>query len=160
MPLEIERKFLVKGDAWRAQTVRRTAMDQGYLSGEGGRASVRVRLEGEAARLNIKAAVLGTTRAEYEYAIPFEEAQEILRSLCVGRVVKTRHYVESGALTWEIDEFHGDNQGLVVAEIELRHEAQTFDCPDWLGEEVTEDRRYYNHHLALHPYQSWHASRD
>ncbi|HWU68002.1 MAG TPA: CYTH domain-containing protein, partial [Stenotrophobium sp.] len=121
---------------------------------EGGRASVRVRLEGDQARLNIKAAVIGAARAEYEYGIPVADARELLQ-LCAGRLQKTRHHVEVGGLLWEIDEFHGDNAPLVVAELELAAIDQAFMRPDWLGNEVTDDRRYYNHHLALHPYRHW-----
>lgn len=155
MGLEIERKFLVVGDAWRAAVTRCLEMRQGYLGGEGGRASVRVRLEGEAARLNIKAAVIGSARAEYEYDIPPADCREILATLCVGRVEKIRHYVPAGELTWEIDEFLGDNAGLVVAEIELPTAEHAFAHPDWLGRELTDERRYYNHALALKPYSQW-----
>lgn len=159
MPLEIERKFLVQGDAWRREVGRSRPMRQGYLVGEGGMASVRVRLDGDEARLNIKAAVIGASRAEYDYGIPPDEAAEIL-GLCLGRLEKTRHYVDRDGVTWEVDEFHGDNAGLVVAEIELEAESQSFTRPQWLGTEVTDDQRYYNHHLALHPWRTWHASRD
>jgi adenylate cyclase len=155
MALEIERKFLVSGDAWRAAASRSLEFRQGYLGREEGRASVRVRLEGAAAKLNIKAAVVGSTRAEYEYDIPPEDCRRMLETLCVGRVEKIRHFIEAGALTWEVDEFLGDNAGLVVAEIELEDAAQAFARPAWLGREVTEERRYYNHHLALHPYSTW-----
>lgn len=156
MPLEIERKFLVVDDAWRGQVSRSLEMRQGYLGGEQGRASVRVRLEGEAAKLNIKAAVVGSARAEYEYDIPADDCRQMLDTLCVGRVEKIRHYIDASAgLTWEVDEFLGDNAGLVVAEIELDDAAQSFDKPAWLGREVTDERRYYNHHLALHPYSTW-----
>lgn len=160
MPLEIERKFLVIGDAWRRDVVRSVEMRQGYLAREG-LASVRVRLEGAVAKLNIKAAVVGSARAEYEYDMPADECREILASLCVGRVEKTRHYVptygaHAGAV-WEIDEFVGDNAGLVVAEIELVSADEAFDRPAWLGRELTDERRYYNHALALHPYRDWSA---
>lgn len=155
MPVEIERKFLVSGEAWRAQVSRSLAMHQGYLVGEGGKASVRVRLEGGQARLNIKAAVVGAARAEYEVDLPTDEAREILRTLCLGTLEKTRHYIERDGLVWEVDEFLGDNAGLVVAEVELERADQVFEKPDWLGREVTDDRRYYNHHLALHPYKTW-----
>lgn len=155
MALEIERKFLLAHDGWRREIARSLPFRQGYLSGEGTRASVRVRLEGELARLNIKAAVLGRARAEYEYPIPVAEAVEMLETLCGKRVDKTRHFVERDGLTWEIDEFHGDNAGLVVAEVELEREDQELALPDWIGQEVTEDRRYYNQQLALRPYSSW-----
>ncbi|HSW12352.1 MAG TPA: CYTH domain-containing protein [Solimonas sp.] len=155
MPIEIERKFLVSGDGWRAQASRSLEMRQGYLGGESGKASVRVRLEGEAAKLNIKAAVVGSARAEYEYDIPPPQAREMLENLCVGRLEKVRHYIELDGLTWEVDEFINDNAGLVVAEIELDSADQPFGRPAWLGREVTEERRYYNHHLALHPWRTW-----
>jgi adenylate cyclase len=160
MPIEIERKFLVVGDVWRAEVVRSLDMRQGYLTREG-QTSVRVRLEGDAAKLNIKAAVVGSARAEYEYDIPAGECREMLATLCVGRVEKTRHYVPAhgahdGAV-WEIDEFIGDNAGLVVAEIELVSVDASFARPAWLGRELTDDRRYYNHYLALHPYAAWPA---
>lgn len=155
MGIEIERKFLVISDDWRAQVSRHCTMRQGYLAAEGGRSSMRVRLEDEEAHLNIKAAVIGSARAEYDYLIPTADAREILDTLCVGKLEKVRHYIEQGELTWEIDEFIGDNAGLVVAEIELIAVDQPFERPHWLGRELTDDRRYYNHHLALHPYSTW-----
>lgn len=155
MPLEIERKFLLADERWRPDVARSCRMRQGYLGGTEGRASMRVRIQQAAAHLNIKAAVIGAARAEYEYAIPLSDAEEILDRLCVGRIDKTRHYVERDGLTWEIDEFHGDNEGLVVAEIELGHEQQEFARPAWLGREVTQLQRYYNHSLALKPYKTW-----
>ena len=160
MAIEIERKFLVVGDDWRTQATRRVPMRQGYLTEDNGKSSIRVRLQGIEARLNIKAAVVGRARAEYDYPVPVHDAHEILDTLCVGLVDKVRHYIDvvspdGGALTWEIDEFAGANVGLVVAEIELRHNDQRFDTPAWLGAEVTEDRRYYNHSLALHPCRDW-----
>ncbi|MDB5988274.1 MAG: hypothetical protein JWR16_3327 [Nevskia sp.] len=185
MALEIERKFLVSGDGWRAQVFKQVPMRHGYLQDVGGRASVRVRLEGRGAGLadeahasrqggpwvgvlNIKAAVVGAARAEYEYEIPVTDAQEMLDKLCAGLILKTRHYVRAQAdfsapderdsaqaLVWEIDEFEGCNAGLVVAEIELTREDQTFVTPEWLGREVTAERRYYNHALASNPYRDW-----
>lgn len=155
MPLEIERKFLVRDDGWRAQASRSLPMRQGYLGAEGGKASVRVRLEGEAGKLNIKAAVLGTTRAEYEYDIPAADARALLDHLCVGVLEKVRHWVTHAGHTWEVDEFAGGNAGLVTAEIELGDEGEAFERPGWLGAEVTHDRRYYNHALALQPYSTW-----
>ncbi len=163
MPVEIERKFLVVGDAWRDEVSRSVSMGQGYLTQEAGRASVRVRVEADRATLNIKAAVVGSARAEYEYAIPLAEGRELLETLCVGRLEKIRHYIvypgigpgERDGVTWEVDEFVGDNAGLVVAEIELATAEQAFTRPAWLGRELTDDRRYYNHHLALHPYRTW-----
>lgn len=155
MAIEIERKFLLAGAAWRAEVSRSQPMRQGYLVAPGGRASVRVRVAGEVATLNIKAAVLGAARAEYEYEIPWSEAHEMLDGLSVGQVDKTRHYVDRGGRTWEIDEFHGDNAGLIVAEIELDRTDAEFERPDWLGAEVTDDARYYNHSLSQTPFKSW-----
>ncbi len=155
MGIEIERKFLVTGDGWRQQAQRSLEMRQGYLAGEGGRASIRVRLEGAEARLNIKAAVIGAARAEYEYPMPADDARTLLETLCVGTLEKVRHYIERDDLTWEVDEFLGANAGLVVAEIELESVDQAFSLPEWLGRELTDDRRYYNHHLAIHPYSTW-----
>lgn len=155
MAIEIERKFLVNGDAWRSEVSHAIPMRHGYLTELGSRASVRVRLEGPVGKLNIKAAVVGTTRAEYEYDIPAPEAEQILATLCSGLILKTRHYIERDGLTWEIDVFEGDNAGLVVAEVELDTAEQEFPRPDWLGRELTAEQRYYNHALAKRPYHSW-----
>lgn len=155
MPLEIERKFLVLNDLWRAGAHRSVAMRHGYLNGTGGRASVRVRVEGEVGKLNIKQAVVGCSRAEYEYTIPAAEAEEILATLCVGLILKTRHYLNHAGHLWEIDVFEGDNAGLVVAEVELDSEDEAFVAPPWLGREVTQEQRYYNHALTQRPYRSW-----
>jgi adenylate cyclase len=158
MAIEIERKFLIRSDGWRAQVARSTPMRQGYLGGSEGRASVRVRVTADRAWLNIKAAVLGSARAEYEYAIPLDEANQMLDTLCVGLIDKVRHEVEIDGHRWEIDEFAGANAGLVVAELELSREDEPFSRPDWLGREVTAERRYYNHALALHPYREWESA--
>jgi adenylate cyclase len=155
MPIEIERKFLVRNDQWRAQVSRSIPMRHGYLTELGSRASVRVRVEGEVGKLNVKAAVVGMARAEYEYEIPAAEAEEILGTLCSGLILKTRHYVELDGLTWEIDVFEGGNAGLVVAEVELDSVGQQFALPPWAGAEVTGEQRYYNHALAKRPYSEW-----
>jgi adenylate cyclase len=156
--LEIERKFLVADDRWRGEAVRSVAMRHGYLSELGGRASVRVRVEGTIGKLNVKAAVVGVARAEYEYDIPAADAEEMLATLCGGLILKTRHYIERDGLTWEVDEFTGANAGLVVAEVELEDAGQTIVCPAWLGREVTEEHRYYNHALSRRPYSEWTAA--
>ena|SRR5688572_13147463 len=154
MPREIERKFLLTSDAWRSQVRQSQPMSQGYLA-SGGNVSVRVRIAGDEAWLNIKAGGFVASRQEYEYPLPLDEARELL-ALAEGPVIeKTRHFVEQGALTWEIDEFHGDNLGLVVAELELDSEDDVFPHPPWLGAEVTELRRYYNVCLVTHPYRAW-----
>lgn len=155
MPLEIERKFLLRSDAWRGQARSRVLMRQGYLS-SGSRCSIRVRIAGEQAWLNMKAKRSGMTRLEYEYSIPVSEANEILDELCEGPLVeKYRHEIVSGPHVWEVDEFLGDNAGLIVAEIELGAESESFERPDWLGAEVTSDERYYNFNLARYPFKLW-----
>lgn len=155
MALEIERKYLVVGEAWRGEVVRTVEMRQGYLVTGGGRASVRVRMEGDNARLNIKASTLGPERAEYEYAIPVADCREMLETLSLGRVEKIRHYIERDGLTWEVDEFLNDNAGLVIAEVELESADQAFAKPAWLGRDLTYEPRYYNHALALRPWGIW-----
>ncbi len=155
MGIEIERKFLVNGDGWRRDIQRSSEYRQGYLV-LGGPTSVRVRVADDRANLNIKSGKLSIRRLEYEYEIPMEEAVEMLDNLCTGSVVeKTRHFVRHGGHTWEIDVFAGDNQGLVVAEIELQDEQEAFERPDWLGKEVSVDARYYNVSLSTHPYREW-----
>ncbi len=161
MAIEIERKFLPRSDGWRAAAHRVVPMAQGYLNDlalvDSGamRASVRVRIEGDAAFLNIKSRELGTTRQEFEYPVPVAEARALLK-LCVGGLVeKHRHYVEHAGHLWEVDEFLGDNAGLVVAEIELSSADEAFERPDWLGAEVTDASRYYNLALASRPYSRW-----
>ncbi|MFN3303494.1 MAG: CYTH domain-containing protein [Roseateles sp.] len=154
MGIEIERKFLVAGDGWRAQAGSATRFSQGYLSRDPAR-TVRVRIAGERAFLTIKGATTGATRAEFEYAVPLADAQQLL-ALADGPVVeKIRHLCVLDGLTWEVDEFLGANAGLVVAEIELQSEEQVFTRPTWLGDEVTGDARYVNANLAVHPYTSW-----
>ncbi|HST43792.1 MAG TPA: CYTH domain-containing protein [Luteimonas sp.] len=161
MPIEIERKFLVTGDGWRAAAHAVVPMAQGYINDQAAmdsgaqRASVRVRIGGEAAYLNLKSRALGHTRQEFEYPIPLEDARALL-DLCVGgRIEKRRHLVRHGAHLWEVDEFLGDNAGLVVAEIELAAAHEAFERPPWLGVEVTDSARHYNLALATHPYSQW-----
>jgi adenylate cyclase len=153
--IEIERKFLVESDAWRKDADGGLTFRQGYLNSEGD-ASVRVRISADRADINIKAAVIGDSRAEYEYPIPREDADGIVDNLCGGRVVeKTRYRVPAFDHTWEVDVFAGRNAGLMVAEIELSESGEAFQRPDWVGCEVTDDKRYYNHYLAMRPYSEW-----
>lgn len=158
MAVEIERKFLLKDDRWRAVVTSSRRLSQGYLTSlsEGSKASVRVRLGGDQAYLNIKSMTLGMARDEFEYSIPHEDAEHILAHLCSGAVIeKIRHHVPIDGLLWEIDEFLGANEGLVVAEVELHSEDQAFEKPDWIADEVTADPRYYNVSLVQHPFAQW-----
>src|SRR5579863_4526788 len=155
MAIEIERKFVVLGERWRPEVSSSTLLRQGYLANTA-RASVRVRLAGNEAWLSVKAMTPGAARAEYEVAIPVADGQDMLGSLCEGPLIeKWRHIVVYAGDRWEIDEFLGDNAGLVVAEIELESETQQFVRPDWLGAEVTHQERYYNFRLSQRPYRQW-----
>lgn len=153
MGLEIERKFLVKNDSWR--TVEGTPFRQGYLSSNLHRV-VRVRTMGERAVLTVKGLNIGAVRHEFEYEIPLDDANDMLDNLCERPLIeKTRYKVKIAGHTWEIDEFWGENAGLVVAELELQSVDEVFEKPDWLGEEVTDDPRYFNSNLVLRPYTTW-----
>ena len=152
MGTEIERKFLVRGEAWR--TGSGTPFRQGYLSTTKER-TVRVRLEGARATLTIKGVTVGARRSEFEYEIPAEDAAALL-ALCEPPIIeKVRHRIPIGRHVFEVDEFQGDNAGLIVAEVELADEAEAFERPAWLGDEVTGDPRYYNANLVAHPYATW-----
>lgn len=155
MALEIERKFLVTGD-FRRETFEVSRIRQGYLNSHPGR-TVRVRVRDERAYLTIKGASdeNGLSRYEFEQAIPLEDAEELLKICEPGMIDKERFLVKKGNHTWEIDVFHGENEGLIVAELELRSEDEPFERPDWLGEEVSGDRRYYNSELTKHPFHRW-----
>lgn len=155
MAIEIERKFLLKDNSWRDEASDPVRYRQGYLTGSD-KSSVRVRIQGDKAYLNIKSATLGITRQEYEYAIPIDEAEKILDDLCNKPLIeKDRYLVQRGDHEWEIDEFLGDNEGLIVAEVELQSENEIFEKPSWLAEEVSDDQRYYNVCLVTHPYKDW-----
>jgi adenylate cyclase len=153
MAIEIEKKFLLKDDRWRGAVERSLSMRQAYMGGDG--VSVRVRFEGDQARLNIKQMRIGPSRQEFEYAIPLADARRLMELAQGGGTEKTRHFLRYAGLLWEIDEFHGDNEGLIVAELELSSEDQAFDRPPWLGQEVTGEERYYNVALARHPFKDW-----
>ena len=154
MGVEIERKFLVDGDAWRTLG-EATLLRQGYLSADPAR-TVRVRIDGERAFLTIKGKSVGASRGEWEYPIPVAETAELLDGLCQQPLVeKVRRRIAAGPHTWEVDEFLGANAGLVVAEIELASEDEAFDKPDWIGREVTGEARYFNSNLIRHPYSQW-----
>jgi CYTH domain-containing protein len=154
MPIEIERKFLVIGSDWRQPCPHH--LTQGYLSRDA-HCTVRVRIDDDRGFLTVKGITTGATRSEFEYPIPLPDAEQLL-ALCKGPIIeKLRHEVMFDGIRWDIDEFLGDNAGLVIAEIELEREAQAFAKPAWLGEEVTDDPRYFNSNLTIHPYATWPA---
>ncbi|KPQ34879.1 MAG: adenylate cyclase [Phormidesmis priestleyi Ana] len=155
MAKEIERKFLVREDSWRA-TATGQRYRQGYIATARLGHSVRVRIAGDSGYLTIKGPSQGLTRAEFEYAIPVADAQEMLETLCDRPFIdKVRYRLPVGDILWEIDEFAGENAGLIVAEVELTSEAQPFEKPNWLGEEVSGQAKYYNASLVRNPYSKW-----
>ncbi len=159
MGTEIERKYLVKNDDWRAGPPG-TLYRQGYLVSDGAR-TVRVRRAGEHGYITIKGPASGIARPEYEYQIPAGDADEMLSTLAVGAVVeKVRHRRPYAGLVWEVDEFAGENAGLIVAEVELQDAAQSVPLPDWVGAEVTADPRYSNAALSRHPFRAWNRAID
>lgn len=156
MKQEIERKFLVNNDGWRAVAGSGISCRQGYITAGSSGATVRIRLLGDQGFLTIKGPSQGISRLEMEYEIPASDAEYMLSHLCNGGIVsKVRYILIHHGMRWEIDEFSGDNEGLTVAEIELEREDQFFDKPGWLGEEVSLDRRYTNAALARHPFFVW-----
>lgn len=153
MSIEIERRFLVKGDGWKTMASEGLECRQGYLVSDK-RKTVRIRLMGGVGYLTVKGAASGIARMEFEYEIDHADAAYMLM-LCDRVVEKTRYMVEHHGMTWEVDVFSGANEGLVMAEVELESESQEPDLPDWIGEEVSGDPRYYNACLARHPYATW-----
>ena len=154
MAIEIERKFLVKERPF-AMAKRSLKINQGYILNEKSKV-IRVREKGDDYFLTIKGNNIGISRLEYDFPISKDDAEELIIHFCKTTLIeKTRHYVEHKGHTWEVDEFHGTNDGLIVAEIELESEDEKFEIPNWIGEEVTQDERYYNMNLAVHPYTSW-----
>jgi len=155
MSVEIERKFLLKNSSWREHCLTGKQYLQGYMTGSD-LASVRVRLEDNDAYINIKSLTLGIIRDEYEYSIPKSDAIEMLDNLCVKPLIKKKRYIVIAKnKNWEIDVFEGDNAGLVVAEIELDAIDEDFELPDFIAQEVTDDKRYYNVNLVNHPFNKW-----
>ena len=154
MAIEIERKFLVKEKPFSIAK-RSLKINQGYIINEKSKV-IRVREKGNDYFLTIKSNNIGISRLEYDFPISKEDAKELIFHFCKTTLIeKTRHYIEHKGHTWEVDEFHGKNNGLIVAEIELESEDEKFEIPDWVGEEVTQDDRYYNMNLAIHPFTSW-----
>ncbi len=155
MAKEIERKYLVINNNWQNNIIRKSVYRQGYMSSNKN-CSVRIRISENRATINIKSATLGITRDEYEYEIPLDDANEMLDKLCTKPLIeKTRHYVKENDSTWELDVFSGDNEGLIVAEIELDDADQLIKLPDWAGKEVSDDPKYYNVCLVNNPYKDW-----
>jgi adenylate cyclase len=154
MGIEIERKFLLTGTSWK-QLTEGTAYRQGYLNSVKER-TVRVRTIDDKGFLTIKGISVGATRVEYEYEIPVADAEQLLDDLCEKPLIeKNRYKINHAGFIWEVDEFFGENEGLIVAEIELESEDQSFDKPEWVGEEVTGDPRYFNSSLIKEPYSRW-----
>jgi adenylate cyclase len=154
MAKEIERKFLVIGEDWK-RGIAGVSYRQGYLSTVKER-TVRVRTVGDKGFLTIKGVTIGVSRSEFEYSIPTEDANALLNDLCERPLIeKNRYKIQYGGLTWEIDEFFGENHGLIVAEVELSDEHQAFDRPPWVGAEVSGDPRYFNSNLIKNPYTRW-----
>ena len=153
--LEIERKFLLSGDGWKNYVKGPGKRhSQGYLCADATR-SIRVRIVGDLATLTVKGAREGITRSEFQYPIPVPDAEKLLE-LCMRPLIdKTRHIAHFGGMRWEVDIFHGENEGLRVAEVELEHPDQPVELPDWVGEEVSEDHRYYNSCLVKKPFTKW-----
>lgn len=154
MAIEIEKKFLLKNDSWKA-LAKGIIYRQGYLNSEKGR-TVRVRTAAQHGYLTIKGPTIDGVRLEYEYEIPYDDARELLEKLCTHPLIEKRRYaIPYQGFTWEVDEFFEENKGLVVAEIELDHPSQEFSIPPWIGREVTGDPRYFNSNLARKPYITW-----
>ena len=160
MGIEIERKFLIKNDDWKAHVTETHIIKQGYLQSgldASQKSSIRIRISNKLANINVKSAELSAIRQEFEYSIPLHDAEQMLLTLCNETVIeKTRFYVPYESHLWEIDVFAGDNKGLQMAEIELNDINEHFERPDWLGPEVSHDGRYYNNYLIKTPYKRWH----
>lgn len=155
MGKEIERKYLIDAKKWQAaEKPVGELYKQGYLLTDPNK-TIRVRLTGTKGFLTIKGITIGATRLEYEYEIPFTEATELLENFSVSGLSKIRYTIIYDNKIWEIDEFLGDNSGLIVAEIELENENENFELPEWINKEVTGDERYYNSNLTIHPYKNW-----
>lgn len=155
MPQEIERKFLVNHEKWNQfKKPEGQHFRQGYLLTDPNK-TIRVRLTSNKGFVTIKGLSVGATRPEYEYEIPLQEAKELLDQFSISELSKIRYLINYESKVWEVDEFLGENSGLIVAEIELKSEEETFKIPDWIGKEVTSEEKYYNSNLTIHPYSKW-----
>jgi adenylate cyclase len=154
--VEIERKFLVTSNTFKSDALRKNHIAQWYLNSEPER-TVRARIKGKKGFLTIKgkSSETGISRFEWEKEIPINEAKELLLLCEKGVIEKTRYEIQVGQHLFEVDEFHGENEGLIMAEVELQSESEIFEKPIWLGDEVTQDNRYYNSYLSQHPFKSW-----
>lgn len=155
MGIEIERKFLVNKEKW-SQVVKeqRSLFRQGYIVSDPEK-TIRVRLTDAAGYLTIKGRTVGATKPEYEYAIPIEDATQLLDKFCLSEISKIRNFITYDGKLWEVDEFLGENEGLIVAEIELKTEDESFSIPEWIDKEVTHEKKYSNSNLSVNPYKSW-----
>lgn len=155
MAFEIERKFLVASDTWRQQAYQRRQIKQAYFCNTE-KASMRIRISDQSGFISSKSMTTAIRRHEFEYPVPLHDAEFMLEHMCMGSaIIKTRHLVKLDQHIWEVDEFFGDNEGLLVAEVELAHEDEVFTRPDWLGTEVSDDARYFNMALVNNPFKSW-----
>lgn len=154
MTIEIERRFLLKDDSWRAEAGEPEMMRQGYLSVDK-KCTIRVRIIGRKAWLTLKGYISDTTRSEFEYEIPITHAEQMMQTMCPFKLEKHRYKIEYRGFMFEIDEYFGDNAPLVVAELELPGEGVPFEKPDWLGEEITSNGKFTNAYLSKHPYSQW-----
>ena len=155
MPIEIERKYLVDFSKWiHLNKPKGAFFKQGYLFADPNK-TIRIRLTEESGYLTIKGLSVGASRPEFEYEIPMQEAKELLDNFATSCLTKTRYKMPFKNKIWEVDVFHEENEGLIVAEIELQHESEAFDIPDWIGEEVTGHKRYYNSNISIHPFKNW-----
>lgn len=156
MSVEIERKYLIKNDKWKKHVREDQHIAQGYIKTADATVRIRCYKDDRTAEITVKGKRKGISRLEFEYEIPYADAREMQEKLCQKRLVeKTRHLIEYQGMLWELDEFHGDNEGLFVAEIELIDENQQFELPNWVGEDVSYDSKYRNSRLCVNPYNTW-----
>lgn len=159
MSIEIERKYLIKNDKWRKHVKQAQHITQGYIKTADATVRIRCYKDDRTAEITVKGKRTGISRLEFEYEIPYNDAKEMQAKLCQARLVeKTRHLIEYDNMIWELDEFHGDNDGLFVAEIELTDEEQVYKLPKWAGEDVSYESRYRNSRLCVTPYKDWDKS--
>ncbi len=156
MSVEIERKFLIKNDNWKSQVSEAQHITQGYIKTEDATVRIRCYKNDHTAEITVKGKRVGISRLEFEYAIPYSDAREMQDKLCQARLVeKTRHLIEHQGLLWELDEFHGDNDGLFIAEVELTDADQIIKLPDWVSKDVSFDNKYRNSRLCINPFKNW-----